>query len=158
MQPAVYFLNRMSEHAAYEKAKGWSVSQHRLQHRAERARTGSTRRVMNKSHSPWTFLWRHWGSDMELFHLIAPKCPGDVRNSDTCKWIYCICMRAVLCMCVNTSQPSGSHIRHLHSSSGDPCNIHSVFQRIFFLSFFLVFFLTRPAWCQRARWICFQFK
>lgn len=83
---------------------------------------------------------------MELFHLIAPKCPGDVRNSDTCKWIYCICMRAVLCMCVNTSQPSGSHIRHLHSSSGDPCNIHSVFQRFFFLSFFLFFFfLTRPA-------------
>ncbi len=71
---------------------------------------------------------------MELFHLIAPKCPGDVGNSDTCKWIYCICMRAVLCICVSTSQPCGSHTKHLHSSSRDPHNIHSVFQRAFFFS------------------------
>lgn len=32
--------------------------------------------------APWTFLWTHQGSDMELFHLIAPKCPGEVGNSD----------------------------------------------------------------------------
>ena len=57
-------------------------------------------------------------------------------NSDTCKWLHCICMCSVLCMCVSTSQPCGSHTRHLHSSSRDPRNNHSVFQSS--LSFFFL--------------------
>lgn len=74
------------------------MSQYRLQWRAERPGMESTWGVMNKSHSPWTFLWRYRGSDMEPFHVIAPKCPGVVRNSDTCKWICCIC--GLCCVCV----------------------------------------------------------
>lgn len=107
MQPTVYFLNRGSKlhHLRRQRDGVWTDG---FQCRAERPGTESTRRVMNKSHSLWTFLWRYHGSDTEPFHLIALKCPGDMGNSDTCKWIYCICMQAVLC-CVRVHHNPVDH-------------------------------------------------
>jgi len=92
MQPTVYFLNRMS---ALQHMKRHRAGL-RCRVRADRPGTGSTGRLMNKSHSPWTFFWRYPGSDTEPFHPIARECPRDLEHSHTCKWIYCICMCTVV--------------------------------------------------------------
>lgn len=51
---------------------------------------------------------------MELFHLIAPKCPGDVGNSHTCEAAHCFSTR--VCVYVRDLL-----ITHPYPSSGDPC-------------------------------------
>jgi len=133
MQPAVYFLNRMSEMKHMRRQKVWSVSNTGYR---KRPGTGSTQGVINKSHRPWTFIWNHRGSDMELFHLIVKKCPGDVGKFRYMQ-VDTLYMHAG-CLC-------WSHTQHLHSSSRDPRNIYSVFQSVFLFFIFLLLMVLNKA-------------
>lgn len=125
MQPTVYFLNRMGElqHVKRQRAGLWANTGYRAE---QRPRMENTRRVMNKSRSPLDLplnaprLWH--GAFSSDSTEMSRRC-GEFRLHAR-GHIYCICMWAVLCMSVNTSQACGSHTRHLHSSSRDPCNNH----------------------------------
>lgn len=113
MQPAVYFLNRMSELQQMKRQRAglWANPGYSAERRDRGRRSPGESWISHTA--PWTFLWLHRGSDMELFHLIAAKCPGDVGNSDNMRMdVCCICMWAILNMRVNTSQACGSHTRH----------------------------------------------
>lgn len=151
MLPTVYFLNRMSELQRMKRRRAglWANTGYRAERRDPGRRTPGESWISHTA--PWTFLWTHQGSDIELFHLIAPKCPGDVGNSDNVQVdICCICMH----MCVWThhkpvDRTPGIFIHpletHATTTKSDP-PLHPPPSPV------------RPAWCQGARWFCFQFK
>lgn len=107
MQLAVYFLNRMSKmkRGKRQRAGLWGNAGY-----MQRPGTDNAERVMNKSHGPWTFLWRHRCSDMELFHEMAQRLLRNVGISDPPKWRYCIC---------------GWYMGIDSSSDHTPVNLHS---------------------------------